>query len=561
MIQSRVEAGGITLSVFLLALAWLVPDHYFPWLASHGDWLAGLGLCFAVVGVLLAHGAVLRVPAIACAAFGLAVVAGLQWAGGLIYFGGDALMAALYLTGFALAVVVGSSVTDEARVVDAFCIAFVSAGLASAAIAVLQWLRVDLPDWVPMVSVSRGARPGANVAQPNQLATLLVLTGIFAAVLLERARLSAFWLAVVLGLLLPALAITQSRAGQLELAGVVVGLWWLRGRAELRLQRRALVVLVVVFAALTLALPWFSDQLLLSARDVAEAGVSVDRRLLHWAAVADAVGRRPLTGYGWNQVAVAMSAVAAERPASQETIEHSHNLLLDLLAWNGIPLGMLVIAGLAWWFWRRLRRARDGTSALLLAGIGAVLLHAMVEFPLDYAYVLLPVGLMVGLLERDERPMLASARWPVAAVAAAALVVFAWISAEYVEVEANTRQLRFESARIGSVPGDSEAPDIVLLTQLREYLRFARTEARPGMSAEQLDWMRRVAERYSYPPVLFRYALASALNGRGAVAHRVLDQLCRTQAKRVCAEARGNWERTAATRYPVLAEVSFPTPP
>src|SRR5690606_5411810 len=76
--------------------------------------------------------------------------------------------------------------------------------------------------------------------------------------------------------------------------------------------------------------------------------------------------------------------------------------------------------------------------------------------------------------------------------------------------------------RIGDLKAKQAAPDVLLLTQLREFLRFARTPAAEGMGDEQLDWMRKVAHRYPYPPSLFRYSLALALNGR---AQQASDQL------------------------------------
>ena len=42
-----------------------------------------------------------------------------------------------------------------------------------------------------------------------------------------------------------------------------------------------------------------------------------------------------------------------------EYIEHSHNLVLDLLVWNGIPIGGLIILALAWWFIAHIRACRN----------------------------------------------------------------------------------------------------------------------------------------------------------------------------------------------------------
>lgn len=78
--------------------------------------------------------------------------------------------------------------------------------------------------------------------------------------------------------------------------------------------------------------------------------------------------------------------------------------------------------------------------------------------------------------------------------------------------------MRFENARIGTLRSTSPGPDVELLSQLREYIKFARTPAVEGMSASEIEWMRKVAHRYPYYTALFRYSLALGLNGYTAEA-------------------------------------------
>lgn len=61
-----------------------------------------------------------------------------------------------------------------------------------------------------------------------------------------------------------------------------------------------------------------------------------------WHQMLLAIKEQPLLGYGWNQVGVAQLSVYLDYPTTEWT-EHSHNILLDLLIWNGIPLGILII--------------------------------------------------------------------------------------------------------------------------------------------------------------------------------------------------------------------------
>ena len=144
------------------------------------------------------------------------------------------------------------------------------------------------------------------------------------------------------------------------------------------------------------------------------------------------------------------------------------------------------------------------------------------------------------------------------AVAAAALSIF--IAIEYLEIEANVRLLRFETARIGTATVNSREPDLLVLTQWREYLRFARTEPAVGMSAAQLGWMSRAADRYPYSSGQYRYAKAAALNGQPDRASVVLARLCRMHTRERCKDAVDAW-RAAALAWPELAAVALPPVP
>ena len=69
--------------------------------------------------------------------------------------------------------------------------------------------------------------------------------------------------------------------------------------------------------------------------------------------------------------------------------------------------------------------------------------------------------------------------------------------------------------------------------------------------------MRRVAERYGYPPVLFRYALALGFNNRKDDAYFALQRICQTQSEAMCEEARSNW-LVMQGKYPQLVGVKMP---
>ncbi|MDP2007216.1 MAG: hypothetical protein Q8K45_16190, partial [Rubrivivax sp.] len=146
--------------------AWLVPNHYFPWSSAWQDGVAFLLLLLAA----LVHPRATRLPVPWAIALAVAVGSvALQWATGLILFGGDALIAAFYLAALALALAMGATLSVDARPgqvspIDAVAFGLVICAVLSVAAALVQWtsayaLGIYVADLPP------GARPFGNVAQ------------------------------------------------------------------------------------------------------------------------------------------------------------------------------------------------------------------------------------------------------------------------------------------------------------------------------------------------------------------------------------------------------------
>ena len=77
------------------------------------------------------------------------------------------------------------------------------------------------------------------------------------------------------------------------------------------------------------------------------------------------------------------------------------------------------------------------------------------------------------------------------------------------------------------------------------------------MSADEVDWMRRVSQRYPVPAALLRYALAAGLNGRPDEAAATLGRLCKMHAPARCDEGRVAWAELQG-RYPELRAIVAP---
>jgi O-antigen ligase len=559
----------IALGCLLLGASFLMSGHYVPWTSFEPQWVAGLGAALVACAALLSENAPpnrrYRVPALAWGALALAMVPVLQWLSGLTPFRSDPLIAATYLAAFAAIVVVGRELAAPAasRFLPWLQGGLLAGALLSAVIAVLQWLGIDLPT-MHVLPLGRGDRPFGNLAQPNQLASLLCLGLSATLYFYETRRLGAASSATCAALLGWALVLTESRAGWVMFALLVVGCLLLRRHASLRLSAPAATAALVLFFGSVALLPAVNDVLLLSADPGGGPRLHAGTRALHWSTLADAALRQPWLGYGWGQVSLAQAAVVLDHTASGEWIQNSHNLVLDLVIHNGLPIGLLVTALLGWWFARRVQRCRSGEQFTLLAGAAMVFTHAMVEFPLDYVYFLMPVGLLMGALHalEPEPTIQRSVGRPVFAAWVLALCgMLAWIGVEYMKVDGAARQLRFVLLGVGvdKVP-DAPEPEVWLLDQPREYHRFLLTPAREGMTAEQLDFMRRNAARAARPNAMLRLSLALGLNGQAAEAAEWLRRICHMHPPARCDEGRTSWA-AAQQQWPVLTPIPYPATP
>ncbi len=487
----------------------------------------------------------------------------MQWITGRIIFAGDAVIVLLYLGAFLLSLAVGSGLNTQRKeistlVLNAAMLALVVSAMASVGIALLQWTgNAVLGLW--SADLPPGARPFANVGQPNHLCTLAFL-GLCGLLLLRETAcigVVGFWVGATY--ILAGMVLSGSRTGWVQVTVLVLLALTFLGKTSSRLRGWHLIALSLIYVAATLAWPLINEALLLSGGRGVMKQIEGGARLPLWIALLDAVGREPWSGYGWQQVAVAQQAVSLDYPPIQRHFEHSHNIALDLLLWAGIPMGGAIIVFGALALWLQVRAIRDPRALWLVAAVLGVISHGFLEFPIEYAYFLIPAGLALGAANAlgNAGPQVNLGVWMHRVAAVAGLVVLAVVGLEYLQAEQSHRLLRLESARVGTTGIESKAPDLLVLTQLGAILEFARTEAHTAMSPAELERMRAVAQRYPFPPIMLRYALAVGLNGNPAEARLTLARLCSVHPPDRCDEARESWTQLR-DRFPTLTSAPLP---
>jgi hypothetical protein len=121
----------------------------------------------------------------------------------------------------------------------------------------------------------------------------------------------------------------------------------------------------------------------------------------------------------------------------------------------------------------------------------------MLEYPHAYAYFLLPLAVWVGMIEVKTGqaalgPVLVP-KWVFGSACTVMALMLMCIVIEYSDVEETSRRVRMIEAGYASSEPPPQLPNVKLLEGQRELLWLRVTTARAGMSAGDLERMRRVS--------------------------------------------------------------------
>jgi O-antigen ligase len=310
---------------------------------------------------------------------------------------------------FATAALVGAGPAAD-RAFRAFAFGLLVAGVLSTGLAFVQYFMPDWADGDFIARMSSPGRAGANLRQPNHLSSLLLLS--MAALVwthemrVERRELARrTWQRVGTGLLMGLFALgvvmTVSRTGTVCI--VLLALWGVLDRRMSPFTRRLLWALPVVYVAC-----WGAINLWAETGDHAFAGHTQlhksdlsSSRFGIWSNTLALLWQNPWFGVGWGQFNFAWTLTPFPgRPVA--FFDHTHNLLLQILVEVGLPLGLLILGLLGWGGWRALSACledRGDDSARIRCAFvmtAMMMVHSQLEYPLWYAYFLLPTAFAFG---------------------------------------------------------------------------------------------------------------------------------------------------------------------
>jgi O-antigen ligase len=306
--------------------------------------------------------------------------------------------------------------------------ALIVGGLFAVFCQVVQLFHME-PKFSPFVvayNVTIERRPFGNMAQANHLATYIAFATAGALYLVQTRRLPVIVWLVLSTIFSAGLALTVSRGPWLQMGVIMVaGLWmaFIQGRSTVaddpdgpasragRSKTRAWlipIVLLVLFFAVNAAIRWanlrFQLELGQSAAQRMQDANQIAPRLALWKYGWTMFLTHPLLGVGWGEFPLHQFEFVREL-GGVEIANNSHDIFIDLLAKTGL-LGMaIVLFSLVCWLVRVLRAPHTPARIFALSLLGVLMMHALVEYPQQYMFYLMPAMLIFGLLE--TRPL----RW------------------------------------------------------------------------------------------------------------------------------------------------------
>lgn len=559
-VAKRIDKYALGLTLAFAAASYLIPVHFFPFTSLFNEIAASIALVFLLV-LIAAQGIPLRLDGAAIFVALVSLVPVVQYFSGVIFFGGDAILAVIYLLGFSLSIAAGFSLAskDISSVLNSFAGLILFTSIASSGIAIFQWLELASGYGAFIHDIGYGRAVG-NIGQSNHLGTLLFMGIVCAIYFWESKKLSILVTLLTIGFLILGIVASGSRTPWLIAAATIA---WLVIKINLRPENwRLCGIFCASVGFYLLALFWLfpavAEMLMLEKSGLARS-VEVGVRGLFWQQYINAAFSDHWLGYGWNQGGVAQVDVATKFAKSKFS-DRSHNQILDLLVWNGPVIGVLIVVTIFYWAFRNFIACRTREHFYLLWLIGCLLVHSLLEYPLEFAYFLLPLGFLLGAADCNanfKSRVFPRGKGPYTILVLVVILCIGIVFEDFHIAEEENRKMRFRAAGIVGVEPMPDPSGIILLTQTEAFIRFAETYATENMSDTALEQMRKVATRNAYPPSLFRYALALGLNHRYQESQRMLAVLQKLHPEDIYAEAVNNW-KIMANRYPQLANVKPP---
>lgn len=567
----------MALAVFSLFLAYSYPFHLIPWPTFFNEWFFALFIALGL-SITISSGQLKRASPWSWI-LGLAFIAAhylllqnmqpLLWERFWVTISFIALGYAAFL--------LGRNLDTSALMTRPLAVIWAAAVLA-AGVAILQYLGTfATQQWnLGLVLFLQGGRRAASlIGQSNQLGTLLVIGCWVVGFAWTRLPRTAAWRAVALGslaLFACGIYLSGSRTAFLNLLlGPVLLLAW-----NLRQKNRSyrLVLLAAVPLVCVLALGLIGQLELQGPATGAALGNAIpaaqpfanrigadSTRLAVWQMAWTAVQESPWIGHGLGGMVQSHLQLAPQfGPFNDQIMKNAHNAILELWVNYGLVFGSIVAGAFIWTWWRAWKAATTPDRQFIWLMCTAMLVHAMLEYPLHYGFFFWLLCMLLGHLtaKPDEaahtikRAGLASTLWTVGSLA---ILFVAWKG--YVDTESHYTDLRtqgYTQVREGVDRADPLAQWLYpgLLKRLYWQTRPIRDAA--DWPAQDVDEFAQVASLDPTPLLITKMAWVQGMRGNVEQATWWTERVCRMYSQLTCTQFRDTWTTFGATHpeWPTL---------
>ncbi|EOE9447987.1 Wzy polymerase domain-containing protein [Acinetobacter baumannii] len=525
------------LAAILLGFAWLSPFHYNPWVMFSSE-MSTFAAGLSVLAVLFYQN--IKIPRAQLLLLPFTLIPVVQWAFGLVFDFSTALLSSLYLLGFWFMVLAGYNLSLDQKkrdqIFSGFSLLIIITSLFTSLIATFQWLNIESHLIYTLHLI--GNRPYGNFGQPNNMATFLIIGLLGCLYLYEKHKVTLWLLLPSALIILFTIALSQSRTSWIVFPFLLI-YWMVKQFGKQKRFRfvQGLLWCLAFFLIAGLILPYITQFIEFSTNTeitetssfVARAG-SGHERIGMWIQILHAIAQQPWLGYGWSQTSVAV-VDSIQYGTVHVWFNSAHNVLLDIIIWNGIPIGIVIIAYFACWFVWLNQQAKETISIIAIMMVCTVLIHAMLEFPQRYAYFLLTCGFLLGIIQA-QTPVLKGIVlnkqvlrliWGISVI----LLVAIW--RDYNVYVTNSNLLFKNKQPNAEILGSNQ---IFILTQFEQRLKWIEMKPETTLSDADLAVWGNFVKNKATPYNLRKYAQLLAYNGKVEQAEQqifILQHLYRQQ--------------------------------
>ncbi|HGU9766397.1 Wzy polymerase domain-containing protein [Acinetobacter baumannii] len=525
------------LAAILLGFAWLSPFHYNPWVMFSSE-ISTFAAGLSVLAALFYHH--IKIPRAQILLLPFTLIPIVQWGCGLVFDLSTALLSTLYLLGFWFMVLAGYNLSLDQKkrdqIFSGFSLLVIITSLFTSLIAIFQWLNIESHLIYTLHLI--GNRPYGNFGQPNNMATFLIIGLLGCLYLYEKNKVTVWLLLPSALIILFTIALSQSRTSWIVFPFLFI-YWVVKQFGKQKRFRfvQGLLWCLAFFLIAGLILPYITQFIEFSTNTeitetssfVARAG-SGHERIGMWIQILHAIAQQPWLGYGWSQTSVAV-VDSIQYGTVHVWFNSAHNVLLDIIIWNGIPIGIVIIAYFTCWFLWLNQQAKETISIIAIMMVCTVLIHAMLEFPQRYAYFLLTCGFLLGIIQA-QTPVLKGIvlnKQVLRLIWGISLILLLAIWRDYNVYVTNSNLLFKNKQPNAEVLGSNQ---IFVLTQFEQRLKWIEMKPETTLSDADLAVWGNFVKNKATPYNLRKYAQLLAYNGKVEQAEQqifILQHLYRQQ--------------------------------